>query len=60
MNSNKEIKNLSGDEILDWIFEHDLLAEDFIHHFGIDTLIEDNEEILLNVSEVKNYPYVNY
>lgn len=60
MNSNKKIKNLNGDEILDWIFEHDSLTEDFKHHFGIDTLIEDNEEISLNVSEVKNYPYVNY
>lgn len=46
------VKNLIGEEVLDWIFEHDLLTEDFCRHFGIENL---EESILLNMTEVKNY-----
>ena len=49
------VRKVNGEEILNWIFEHDTLAVDFLRHFGLDEKLQQEGTIVIATSEVDDF-----
>lgn len=55
----KQVKMIDGEDLLNWIFEHEQLSNDFLRHFNLLEELEEEKVVVIGLSEVKKYQIDN-